>query len=129
MPATKPKIPSGAKRITSVTMRVIAADKSLNAWRVVALAWRSVKPRPIAQTKIAIKLASISALTGLATAFNSRSRRTLKISPGGLPSTWPAFNVSSVGNKKLAATAMSAAISVPTTYSTSTGRMWVGWPF
>ena len=109
-------------------MRVTAADKSLSAWRVVSLAWRSVNPKPIAQARMAMKLASIRAVTGLATALSSRSRSTVRISLGGLPSTCPASKASSVGSAKLAATAINAAISVPATYRTSTERIRVGRP-
>jgi len=94
-------------------MEETAAARSLTVVRVPWLACRSAMPRPAAQTRMAMKLASIRALTGFCTALSSRFRRTPRIPPGASPVAGGASRVSVVGKAKLASTATSAALKVP----------------
>ncbi|MCY1556653.1 hypothetical protein D9M68_934190 [compost metagenome] len=60
-----------------------------------------------------MKLASISAVTGLATALESRLSSTSEILPGGARSVAPVDRAMVVGNRLEASTATTAAEKVP----------------
>ncbi|MCY1176061.1 hypothetical protein D9M73_163220 [compost metagenome] len=106
-------MPSGAKLITTRTISDTPWDRSLNTLRVVSLPWRMAMPRPMAQTRMPMKLASISAVTGLATALESSDSSTSEISAGGATSLAAALRARVEGNKLLATTATTAAEKVP----------------
>ncbi|MCY1249022.1 hypothetical protein D9M72_625220 [compost metagenome] len=81
--------------------------------RVVSLPWRMAMPRPTDQTRMPMKLASISAVTGLATALPSRPRSTSEMLPGGARSAAPLDRAMVEGKTLEASTATTAAAKVP----------------
>ncbi|MNO80754.1 hypothetical protein D3C76_719690 [compost metagenome] len=122
-------MPSGAKRMTTRTIRVTPLDRSSTTVRVVSPAWRRATPRPMAQVSTPMKLALSSALTGLSTALSSRFCITSLMPPGALRVASPVLSTSCDGNSMLATTATTAAAKVPSRYSQRIGRMWVSWPW
>src|SRR3990167_3584108 len=81
--ATRPKTPSGARRITSLTMLVTASERSASICLLLGLALRKAKPRAMAQARMPIKLPLSRALIGLSTTFSSRVFSTSLMPPGG----------------------------------------------
>ena len=121
-------MPSGAKRITTLTISETPLDSSESRLRVVSLAWRKAMPRPMAQARMPMKLAEIRALTGLSTTLSSRDWSTSAMPPGGDISPGWLASTRLEGKAKLAITATTAALKVPTRYSSRIGRIWVCWP-
>jgi len=121
-------MPRGAKRITTRTINVTPLDRSSSTVRVVWPAWRMAMPMPMAQARMPIKLAFISALTGLSTTLNSRLCNTSPIPPGALTEVSWVISTRGDGNHMLAITATTAAAKVPSRYRNRIGLIWVSWP-
>ncbi|MNP04362.1 hypothetical protein D3C76_962740 [compost metagenome] len=85
-------------------------------------------PMPMAHARMPMKLAFISALTGLSTTLSSRLCSTSPIPPGAVTATSWVDSTRLDGNIMLATTATTAAAKVPSRYRNRIGRMWVSWP-
>ena len=110
--------------MTHLIIHDTPSDKSFTTWRVLALAWRSAMPKPIAHAKMPMKLALAMALTGLSTTLNTKVFKTsLTLAGGALAASATWANTNCVGNSKLAATATMDAPNVPTKYKIKMGLM------
>ncbi|MNC30146.1 hypothetical protein D3C75_784220 [compost metagenome] len=82
----------------------------------------------MAQARMPMKLAFISALTGLSTTLSSRLCSTSVMPPGALRATSEVLRARFDGKAMLATTATTAAAKVPNRYNTRIGRIWVSVP-